>query len=609
MHVFVMPESVSRAVELRPSGAVAGEWQAFMRDAQTPILIVGAGPAGLTTALALTEYGTPHLLIERYPGTAHTPRAHVVNQRTVEIMRHLGVEDDLKAVSSPQESMRHSVWYTTLNRPEVARYECWGTERHLFAKYMDASPCTLVNCPQTRFEPMLVNALRERGGEVAFGHEFIATQRDGDGWISTIRDRSDDSTYRVRSTFVIGADGAKANVLDEIGLDVEGEEGIFPAVNIWFRADLSKYLARRAGILSWNVHPGPQPPLGLGTLICMEPFSEFVLLRFSDPDGPDFRDMSDQEAIGFIEAIVGEPVDEVEILGISGWVVNEQVAPVYGRDGAYCMGDAVHRHPPTNGLGLNMSVADGYNLAWKLALVEQGLAGRGILDTYSAERQPVGAVGVARAMRSLREAARIPEALGYHEGQSEEDGWRALEVLKAPTPEGDQRRTALRAALANTDFRFNALGLEVGYQYEAGALIREAGDRRSEELDPVLDFEQTTRPGARVPHARIERDGVPLSTIDLVDGLQFSLLVGGDADHWSDAAASVTAQLGIDVAVHRIDGHGILDPYFEWADARQIGHDGAVLVRPDRHIAWRAASKPDNPTGALLGVLQTILDR
>ncbi|MGY4711571.1 FAD-dependent monooxygenase [Mycolicibacterium sp. CBM1] len=579
-----------------------------MKTLRTPITIVGAGPAGLTTALALASYGVEHRLIERHPGPAHTPRAHIVNQRTVEIMRHLGIEEQLTAASSSHESMRHSVWYTTLTQPEVARRECWGTEWTQYAQYKAASPCTPLNCPQTSFEPVLIDAVRARGSEVHFGHEFVTMERSGDGWLSTVRDRSDDTLYQIQSDFVVGADGAKAKVLNLVGLDVEGKSGLFHAANIWFRADLSRHFAHRPGVLMWNIHPDPAAPWGLGTFICMKPFTEFVLVRMYDPAREDLTAMSDRQAIDYIERAVGEPVGEVEILNIAGWQVNAQVAPSYGRDGAYSAGDAVHRHPPTNGLGLNMSVADGFNLAWKLALVHQGKAGAALLDTYSTERQPVGAAGVERAITSLYDAAAFRDAVGLTPDLTEEQGWRALQVLNEPTPEGDERRAALRAALDQTDYRFNALGLEVGYQYRTGALVDDAASEPCTDRDPVLHYERTTRPGARLPHARLERDRVPISSLDLVDGLQFSLLVGLYCQHWRDAARQVSDVLGVDIAVHEIGGGAILDPYFEWADSRQVGHDGAVLVRPDRHVAWRSVTG-SNAAARLETAMRRILHR
>ncbi|WP_026061412.1 FAD-dependent monooxygenase [Rhodococcus rhodochrous] len=578
-----------------------------MADVETPVLIVGAGPAGLTAALALAKFGIEHVLVEKYPGTAHSPRAHIVNPRTVEIMRHLGIQDEIEAVSAPHERLRHHVWYTTLNQPEIARREAWGTSPHRKADYLTASPCPSINCPQTRFEPVLVDAVRKAGSDVQFQRELVSTKRDGDHWVSTIRNREDESTYTIRSRYVIGADGARTKMLGFAGLDIEGPSGLFHAANIWFKADLSRYLAHRPGVLTWNMYPGPQPPLALGTFICMNPFDEFVLNRFYDPEVEDLSEMTEEQAIRHVERAVGEPVDDIEILGISGWKVNAQIAPEYARDGVFCMGDAVHRHPPTNGLGLNMSVADAYNLAWKLALVLRGEAGPELLDTYNSERQPIGATGVDRAIRSLHQATAIQEAVGLHEGLSEEEGWQALASLKDPGPLGDERRAALRAALDKNENRFNALGLEVGYHYDTGALVHDETPYPPFEGDPVLDFQTTTRPGARVPHARLIRNGAQISTLDLIDGLEFALLVGLDAEHWFEAAEKASVELGVKIVAHQIGGDDILDPYWEWIDAREVGHAGAVLVRPDRHIAWRSVDRPADATAELTRVMKAVL--
>lgn len=576
-------------------------------DFETSVLIVGAGPAGLTSSLALTNYGVDHLLIERYEGTAHTPRAHIVNQRTVEIMRQLGIQTELESVSSPHETMRHSIWYTKLNQPEIARKESWGTERERLSEYSRVSPVLPVNCPQTQFEPMLVRELDKRGTSVMFGHELVEMKQNEDGWLSVLRRRSDGSTLTVQSKYIVGSDGARATVLNQAGLTIEGERGLFRAVNIWFQADLTKYFAHRPGVLCWNIHPGPQPPLGLGTFICYTPFTEFALTVFEAPDSSELRDMTEEDAIASIERAVGEPVDDIEIQGIFPWQVNAQVAPKFSNNGVFCMGDAVHRHPPTNGLGLNMSVADGFNLAWKLAMVERGIASETLLDSYTLERQPVAAAGVERAINSFYQAASIQSAIGITPDLPEEKGWEALATLRKPTAEGDLRRAALRNALKETDNRFNAIGLELGYQYTTGAVILDTYTPRPEHLDPVLDFEATTRPGARVPHARLEVQRTSISTLDLINGLEFALLVGTDCAHWREAVEIAATEMRIPISVYEIGGEEISDPYFEWADARQVDHSGAVLVRPDQHIAWRAVTVPEDPVNELKTALMRIL--
>src|SRR5947199_6062497 len=173
-----------------------------------PVLIVGGGPAGLVSALALSRYGVDYLLVERHPDTAHTPRAHIVNQRTVEILRHLGVEDRFHALATPQELMRNNPWVTSLAGQEVIRSETWGTSARLAGEYQSSSPCPMANCPQTVFEPMLVDAIRDAGSDVLFRHELMTLHQDADGVTSTVRDRDTGELITVRSRYVIGADGA-----------------------------------------------------------------------------------------------------------------------------------------------------------------------------------------------------------------------------------------------------------------------------------------------------------------------------------------------------------------------------------------------------------------
>ncbi len=551
-----------------------------------PVLIVGAGPAGLVSSLALSRYGVEHVLVERHPGTAHTPRAHIVNQRTVEILRHLGVEDRFHELAVPQEYMRNNLWVTSLAGREIVRSETWGTSARVLGEYRAASPCPMANCPQTVFEPMLVDALRAAGEEVRFGHELETLVQDAGGVSSTVRNRATGELITVRSRYVIGADGARSRVLGLAGLTVAGRSGIAQAANVWFEADLSRYLAHRPGVLVWNVMPGPLPPLRLGTLICHKPFTEFVLAFMYDPEREDPAELTTEELVARVHAAIGDDRVEVTVKGVAGWQVNAQVAPSYSAGRVFCMGDAVHRHPPTNGLGLNMAVADAYNLAWKLALVLDGRAGSALLDSYSAERRPVGARGVDRAITSLGDMAAVDAALGLEPGQPEPDGWAALDALDEPGPVGAERRRVLDEAIAMTDYQFNAHGLELGYRYTGDAIIDPGPVPES---DATLTYRATTRPGARVPHARLERDGVPLSTLDLVDGLGFALLTGPGGQRWAAVAAEVGARLDVPISVQVI-GRGTggpADPYGDWAAVREVECDGCVLVRPDRHVAWR----------------------
>jgi 2,4-dichlorophenol 6-monooxygenase len=301
---------------------------------EVPVLIVGAGPAGLALSVALSRYGIGHLLVERHRDTAHTPRAHIINQRTIEIFRHLGISDRFHAVATPQHLMANNVWVTTLAGLEVARSETWGTSAERAADYRMASPEPMANCPQTVLEPMLLGAARDTGADIRFGWEFISLAPDQGGVTSVVRERDGQATLTVRSQYVIGADGARSRVLGQAGLTVEGPDDLARAANIWFRADLSRYLAHRPGVLTWNVMPGPLPPLRLGTMICHKPFTEFVLAFMYDPAEVALDALGTDELNRRIRAFVGEDGEDVdaEILGVAGWQVRAQIAPrLFGR--------------------------------------------------------------------------------------------------------------------------------------------------------------------------------------------------------------------------------------------------------------------------------------
>jgi 2,4-dichlorophenol 6-monooxygenase len=579
-----------------------------MIDVEVPVLIVGAGPAGLTTALLLSRYGVPNMLVERHSGTAHTPRAHIVNQRTVEIFRHMGIEDELLAAGTPQQLMSNNVWATSLAGLEVARLQTWGTSPERAADYHKASPSPMTNCPQTVLEPVLLHAIQEAAvTDLRFGHEFHRLDRDDDGVTAVIEDRDAGTTLTVRCQYLIGADGGRSVILEQAGLRVDGEAGLSHAANIWFEADLTRFLAHRPGVLYWNTSPGTDFMVGAGTLICHKPWREFVMVIMYDPDRETISDDEDF-LIGRVHKVIGDPSVDVTLKGMSMWQINHQVAPCYSAGRVLCMGDAVHRHPPTNGLGLNTSVADAFNLAWKLSLVLAGRAGRQLLESYSVERQPVGQAVVDRALASVTDMAAIPAALGFHPDQSEADGWASLAGLYEPGEEGDRRRAALRDAVEVTNYQFNAHGVEVGYRYRHGAIVTDGTDEPVSPRDAQLYYHPTTWPGAHLPHVWLQRDGQQLSSLDLVAGNRFALLTGIGGEGWSDAAQALEKATGVGVDVHIIGSRdGIIDIYGDWDRLRGIGTTGCVLVRPDRHVAWRAQQIDRDATRLLHQVMQQLL--
>ncbi|MFI0737651.1 FAD-dependent monooxygenase [Streptomyces sp. NPDC021100] len=557
-------------------------------DVRVPVLVVGGGPAGLAASLALSRYGVRHLLVNKHRGTAHTPRAHLLNQRTGEIFRDLGVERRVLDRATPPELLANHVFMSTFTGPEVARLDAYGNGPDRIGDYRAASPALMCNLPQHLLEPILVEAVEEAGvGELRFGQEFLSLTQDEKGVTALVRDRGTGREYTVRADYLIGADGARSGVLRQLDLGLTGAQGVARAVSVWFEADLSRYAAHRPGILYVGAVPG-RPPTDGRVFVSVRPWDEWVFLTFPHPDAP--LDPGDHEAIrARILESIGDDSVTVRIKDVSPWDVNGTVAERYGAGRVFCVGDAVHQGPPTNGLGLNSAVADSFNLCWKLKLVLDGPAGPGLLDTYHSERHPVGQQVVDRAFRSMADLLAVPEALGFAEGQSADEQRRILESLHDDTEEARARTAALTAATRRMNYQVNAHGVELGYRYRDGATVPDTPEPDADR-DPELYYRPTTWPGAHLPHAWLEDGRRALSTLDVVGRGAFVLLTGPGGKRWHAAAREAARLTGAEVTVRVIGSpEDLRDPYGQWARVREVGPDGCVLVRPDAHVAWRAA--------------------
>jgi 2,4-dichlorophenol 6-monooxygenase len=242
------------------------------------------------------------------------------------------------------------------------------------------------------------------------------------------------------------------------------------------------------------------------------------------------------------------------------------------------------------------------NLCWKLAAVLTGQAGPALLDSYELERLPVAARNVEHSLRNAGRHGPVAAALGLHPGISADDGWAQIRIWASDTPEGERRRAAAAVAVAANAEDFSQLNIEAGFAYEAGAVIPD-GTPRPAGYGTATHFEPTARPGHHVPHVWLNRDGARVSTSDLVAPVGLTLFV--DAAHvsmWEAAAA----ESGHRVTVVAVGGE-LADPAGEWAAIRGTGTTGALLVRPDRHVAWRLPAGPESTAQALKSALDRIL--
>ena len=388
--------------------------EAQMADITTDVLIIGTGPAGSATAALLSTYGVENMVVNRYRWLANTPRAHITNQRAMEVLRDLGPEVEAEAYlyATEQDLMGENIFCTSLAGEELGRMRSWGKHPLSRAAHQLASPSLMNDLPQTFMEPILFKTACSRGTQARMSTEYLSHVQDADGVTTTCRDRLTGKDITIRSKYLVGADGGKSLVAEHAGLPFAGKMGVGGSMNILFKADLSKYVAHRPSVLYWVLQPGSNVGgIGMGLVRMVRPWNEWLIVWGYDINEGEPK-VDEAFATKVARDLVGDPKLEIELQSVSTWTVNNLYATEMSKGRVFCMGDATHRHPPSNGLGSNTSIQDGFNLAWKLAYVLKGQAGPKLLDSYSAERAPVAKQIVTRANQSIEEFGPIFKALG-----------------------------------------------------------------------------------------------------------------------------------------------------------------------------------------------------
>jgi 2,4-dichlorophenol 6-monooxygenase len=572
-----------------------------------PVLIVGGGGTGLTASIMLSDYGIEHLLVERHDSTSELPKAHYLNPRTMEILRQFGIADDVYAQGIPLSDMSKVEWRTTLtgdspfDGTQLFEMECFGAGDST-SEYRRNSVCPPTNLPQLRLEPVLRAQAQARNIDgVKFGHELLTLTHDDQGVKAEVRELMTGELHSVHAEYVVGADGGKT-LGQLLGIAMIGPSRIFETITAHISADLSAWWNEGVIISHFLPSGGRLVPMGP----TWGPTSQEWTAHFAVLPGEPVPD--DATIVSKIGELIGTDVD-IKVKRISHWWAESTIAERY-RDGRVLLvGDSAHRLPPTTGLGLNTGIQDVHNLAWKLAAVLRGVASPRLLDSYGAERQPVGLRNVEWAMFAAQNHLAIDAGFGLipfplppEVNQLIFSGFFADGLV------GEARRARFRTIVATQCIEFCAQELEMGYAYAGGALISDGST--SSTGDPLGQlYQPTTRPGHRLPHVWLEHADNRLSTHDLVGRDDAVVLITGTrGGEWVAAAAEVAEKLGVSIATAQI-GSTHHDVDSRWATVCEIEEDGAILVRPDNHVAWRSLSSEEQPSLALAAAVEVVLAR
>lgn len=520
-----------------------------MKSNYVPVLIVGGGLSGLASALFLAKHNIDYLLIERHPSTAIHPKAGGLTLRTMELFRELGLEKRIRSAGKALENCRGRIVAHTIaeaNNEELAQMRAtqYENDEKLLQKVEEISPSKQTACYQIILEEMMLQEAKTLGGQLSFYHELVSFEQNENGIIATIRNRETEKESVIHCEYVIAADGAKSKIREQLEIGTEGRGTIGGYyMNIYFEADLSEFIQGDAFGFSMVLHPEV-----LGALIPVDNVKKWIYHVAYDPlqgEGPE--DFTMERCKQIIQTAIGSTKVEPEILSVLPWEATESTATKFQDNRIFLVGDSAHIMPPTGGFGSNTGIQDAHNLAWKLAAVIKGKAKPKLLETYHEERYPVAKLTTDYASSLLFRAA------------NREEG-----------------------SLNNMD----GLAVTVGYPYCSEAIIDDLS------IPHRMDIvELNGRPGTRAPHFWGMYEGKKVSILDLF-GNNFVLLTDVENSSWAESARDVSSKLGINIKVYRIGLSGdFIAQENVFRELYGIGHEGAVIIRPDGFIGWRSAKE------------------
>ncbi len=511
----------------------------------TPVLIVGGSLVGLSAALFLSLNGVKTILIERHAGSSPHPRAIGYTQRTMELFAAAGIIDQIPQVPAGFRLRRAEVESLAGKWQEDTPWTPGSPAKPPVTPVED-SPFSGAAIAQDKLEPILRSRASELGAELRYSTELISFEQDEKGVLAHLRERTG-KEYTIQAQYLIAADGNHSPVREQLAIHRKGPGVLNTVRSVLFRAPLDEYL--QSGIHQFDIN---QPDLK--AFLTTYNDGRWVLM-FTDDVA---RNEAEQRAA--IVKAIGRTDIPIEIITTGRWELSALIADTFAVNRVFIAGDAAHTLPPTRGgFGANTGIQDAHNLAWKLSAVLSGVSTPQLLDTYSAERQPVA------WLRYVQTFAR-PDYAAY-------------------APEEAKNQPLIDDA-----------AMEFGQLYRSGAVLGAGAG-----LSPALRPEQWAgQPGTRAPHLWGTREGKPQSTLDL---FQHGWVLLAEEERWVQAAAQASQQAGIAIGCVRIGIDFVVDDVATFRTAYGVAATGASLVRPDGYVAWRSVDLPTDPAHTLLEAL------